>query len=346
MTVAEKSDLHDTLQRWVAEGLLSPDQAERIEALETAARAPTAAWPPVTPPGEGGSRLAYTIEALGYLGATLTAIAGFITVGELWSDMPVAVQLGLAAAGAVTLAVAGVVVPAARSGAFDRLRSVLRLLSTACVAAFAGLLGAQVLHLADEDTFLLAAAVTAIVACGWWFLDKVTLQHIAMFAALTLTVVAIVLATIPDVHSWWIGMTLWACSAAWALLALRGLVPPRRTGLVVAVMGLVAATPVMARFALGTLLALGTVVALLATGVLVRQAWLLAAGALDTLLTVPQAAEQYLPESLAAPLAVFLVGVVLVGVAVWLARGVRRADRGAGAPAEGPSPPGPPRARA
>ena len=113
------------------------------------------------------------------------------------------------------------------------------------MAAFAGLLGAQVLHLADEDTFLLAAAVTAIVACGWWFLDKVTLQHIAMFAALTLTVVAIVLATIPDVHSWWIGMTLWACSAAWALLALRGLVPPRRTGLVVAVMGLLAATPVM-----------------------------------------------------------------------------------------------------
>lgn len=60
-------------------------------------------------------------------------------------------------------------------GAFARLRSVLRLPSTACVAAFAGLLGARVLHLADEDTFLLAAT-------------------------LTLTLVAIALATIPEVH--------------------------------------------------------------------------------------------------------------------------------------------------
>ena len=80
----------------------------------------------------------------------------------------------------------------------------------------------------------------------------------------------------------------------------------------------------MARFPLGTLLALGTVAALLAAGVLAGQVWLLVAGAVDTLLTVPQAAQQYLPESIAAPLAVFLVGVVLVGSALWLARRVGR----------------------
>ena len=32
MMVTEKSDLHRSLQRWVAAGLLAEDQAERIEA--------------------------------------------------------------------------------------------------------------------------------------------------------------------------------------------------------------------------------------------------------------------------------------------------------------------------
>jgi hypothetical protein len=325
VTVTEKFDLHSSLQRWVAHGLLRPDQAERIEALETGAPAP--ARLPVGRP-ERSARLAYTVEALGYLGATLAVIAGFITVGELWPDIPVPVQLGLAAAGAVLLGLAGSLVPAVGDEAFARLRSVLRVLSTACVATFIALVGAQILHLADHDTFLLAAAGTAATACGWWFLEKVALQHVAMFAALTLTVIAIVLATAPEVHSWWVGLTLWACSAAWVWPAQRGLVPPRRAGLVVAVVGLVGASPVMARFALGTLLALGTVAALLAAGVLARQAWLLAAGALETLLVVPQAAQQYLPESVAAPLAVFLVGVVLVGIALWLARRDRHTGGG------------------
>jgi hypothetical protein len=322
--VTQKPDLHASLQRWVADGLLDQDQAERIEALETGAPSPNQQR--VTERHNDRSPLAYTIEALGYLGATLTVVASFVTVGELWPDMPVIEQLGLAAAGAVVLAIASYVVPGAGSGVFARLRSILRLLSTACVAMFAGLFGEQVLHLAEDDTFLLTAVAAAAVACGWWLLDKVALQHITMFAALIMTVVAIALAAAPMIPSWWVGTIVWSCSGAWALLAHRGLVPPRRTGLAVAVVGLVAASPVMNRFALGTLLALGTVAVLLAVGIRARQPWLLASGALETFLTVPQAAEQYLPESVAAPLAVFLVGVVLVGIALWLARRYRAAD--------------------
>jgi hypothetical protein len=35
---------------------------------------------------------------------------------------------------------------------------------------------------------------------------------------------------------------------------------------------------------------------------------------------VPQTAARYLPQSVAAPLAVFCVGLSLLGVALWLAR--------------------------
>ena len=38
------------------------------------------------------------------------------------------------------------------------------------------------------------------------------------------------------------------------------------------------------------------------------------------MMVVPRTAARYLPESAAAPLAVFVVGLLLVGVALWLAR--------------------------
>jgi uncharacterized membrane protein len=55
-----------------------------------------------------------------------------------------------------------------------------------------------------------------------------------------------------------------------------------------------------------------------------RRVWVLALGALDVLLVVPQAASRYLPQSVAAPLAVFCAGLALLGVALWLARAHRR----------------------
>jgi hypothetical protein len=60
--------------------------------------------------------------------------------------------------------------------------------------------------------------------------------------------------------------------------------------------------------------------------VLLREVWLAGLGTVGVLLVVPQTAERYLPTSAAAPLAVFVTGVVLVGSAIWLAR--RRARSG------------------
>jgi hypothetical protein len=62
------------------------------------------------------------------------------------------------------------------------------------------------------------------------------------------------------------------------------------------------------------------VAGLLAGGVLLRQAWLVALGAAGALLVVPQTATRYLPTSAAVSLAIFVVGVILLGSAIWLAR--------------------------
>jgi hypothetical protein len=73
----------------------------------------------------------------------------------------------------------------------------------------------------------------------------------------------------------------------------------------------------------GVLLAITTVAGLFACGVLTRQVPLIGIGAVGTLYVVPDSATRYLPGTVAAPLAVAVVGLVLLGVALWLA-GQRR----------------------
>jgi hypothetical protein len=67
-------------------------------------------------------------------------------------------------------------------------------------------------------------------------------------------------------------------------------------------------------------LALLTVAGLLTAGVVARRVLLIGIGATGTLYVIPAVAARYLPGSLAAPLAVAMVGLVLLGVAMWLTR--------------------------
>jgi len=52
-------------------------------------------------------RIGFVVEALGYLGATLAAVAGFLALQELWPDPPAWAELGFAAVGVVVLLGAG-----------------------------------------------------------------------------------------------------------------------------------------------------------------------------------------------------------------------------------------------
>jgi hypothetical protein len=65
---------------------------------------------------------------------------------------------------------------------------------------------------------------------------------------------------------------------------------------------------------------------LLVVGVALRRLWLVALGAVGVILVVPETAARYLPHSIARPLAIFAAGLVLVGVALWLAK-TRRAPK-------------------
>ena len=334
-----RPDLDDMLKRWVAEGWLTAGQAGRIRAGEAAraaggdggaaaVHAPASAGVPAGAPDPAAvpRRGPLIAEALGYVGGVLAVVAGFIAVSDLWPGITSGAQLAIAAAGTIALGAAGALVRVGDSPALRRLRSVLWLLSTVCLAAFMGVLAGQIWDFSPVDTTLVATAVATPYAVLLWWRTRAPLQHLAMFAGAAAVVGTGIASVAPGLDAWLPGLGVWALSAAWGAAAHRGYLAPRNAGYLAAGIGLLTGAQMTMNVAAGHVLALATVAGLFAAGVAVRRVWLLLLGALGVVVFVPQTAARYLPQSVAAPLAVFTVGLVLLGVALWLAR-ARRTPR-------------------
>jgi hypothetical protein len=323
------AELRKHLDHWVAEGLIDAAQATRIEAAE--APAPVSSGPPTRK-----SRAPLVAEALGYAGGVLAITAGIYLVRDFFPTLSTGTELAFAAVACMVLGAGGAAVrstggaavrstggAAVRStgdAALRRLRSVLWLLSTVSLAAFAGTLADQVWRFGPDGTVLVAAAASAAYGAALWWRTRAVLQHLAVFASLAVLAGAAVNQLDPGLGAWGPGLGIWAVSALWGVAVLRGYLPPGATGYVAAGAGLLAGAQLAMQVAAGHALALATVAGLLAAGVLLRQACLVALGAVGVLLVTPQITDRYLPMSAAAPVAIFVVGVVLLGSAVWLAR--------------------------
>jgi hypothetical protein len=280
----------------------------------------TAPEPPPVP------RTALLAEAIGYAGGALVIIAGLYLASELWPDIPTGAALALAAVACAALGAAGAALRTAGSPPTRRLRSVLWLMSTASLAAFAGILGDQVAHLSPAGTTLVTAAAATVYGTALWLRTRAALQHLAVYASAAVLVGTAVAQLAPGTGDWAPGLGIWALSALWGGAVSRGYLVPRGAGYFAAGAGLLAGAQLAMDVPAGYLLALATVAGLLAGGVLLREVWLAGMGAVGVLLVVPQTAERFLPASAATPLAVFAAGAVLVGSAVWLAK--RRARSG------------------
>jgi hypothetical protein len=303
--------LREQLQRWTAAGLIDADQAGRIDAAEVAR---TRARPP--------RRLPMVAEVLGYLGAVLAATAIAVALRQVWAHVPPAAWLAFTAVLSIGLLVAGALLRTGGEPAFGRLRSVLWLLATAGAASFIDVLTGRFLHLTDNSVALSASAAWLICAIPLWWRTRSAVQQVAAFGG------AIALAEAGldrlELHAEILGygIALWAVAAGWGVAAARGYLVPRITGLILSGAGALtgALIAMSSDYAAGQVLALLTVAGLLTAGVAARQVLLIGIGAAGTLIVIPEVASRYLPGSLAAPLAVAIVGLVLLGIAMWLAR--------------------------
>ena len=320
----EARELRDQLARWTAAGLIDAAQASRIEQAE-AARTKTreaAKSPAPPPPAEAGARprLPLVVEALGYLGAVITIAAGIVAVRQFRPHVPASAVIAFAGVAAVLLLTAGAVVKAGGEPAFARLRSTLWLLATASAASFAALLAGRFGHMSGAGVALLTSLTWMACAIPLWWRERSSLLHLSMFGGLVAVVETGIARLVLSPPLWQFGLGLWVVSAVWGVAAWRKYITPGTAGLAASGAGVLVGAIMTMDTAAGQVLALATVAGLLAIGAIFRRVLLLGLGAAGAIWVVPHAVSTYLAASATAPFAVAAVGLLLVAIAVWLAR--------------------------
>jgi|SRR5450755_2084657 hypothetical protein len=292
---------------------------------------------PALPAGPGPGlreqlgRLPLVIEALGYLGTVLGVVAGFIAVRQIWPSIPATAEVAAAAFLTVMLLVTGILLRAPGQPAFGRLRSVLWLISAGSLAATFGLLVSS--HFWDLGPtwgpLLTEAVVTAYAAILWWR-SRAALQHLATFAATAALLETAIGRPWPGAIPAGFGGAWWVLSLIWGITVWRGHLIPLAAGYVAAGIGLLVGAQLMMGHAAGQVLGVATVAGLLAAGVALRRVLVVGFGALGAAVILPQVANRYLPSRAGAAAAVLAVGVIVLGVAIWLARTRHQPSAGSG----------------
>lgn len=306
--------VHDAeIDRWIAAHVITPDQGEAIRRMEAETEHAT------TPP----PRVSLIVEAIGFLGGTLAAIAGIVATSRFWDHFATPTRLALVGGVVALLVAAGALVRRGDQPALDHLASFLWLVATGASAFWGGLLAVDVLDWTGPDVALVVGLTALALAATLWFRRPAPLQHLATFAAMALTVGSIA-GQVEHVGAVDVGITLWAFGLTWATLGWLRVVKPvpiaYALGAAVTIGGMLA---VASESNWGEALAVVTALGLLAASVPARSIVLLWAGVAGVFLSVPRTIFEHLGDSAGAPAALFLVGAALIAVAIVASRLVR-----------------------
>jgi hypothetical protein len=291
--------------RWVAAGIITEEQAERI-------RADLATLPPQQ--SRGASLVA---EALGYLGGVIVLVGLSFVISWFWEDLSAQARVGVAGAIAVALVAAGAFVPG-RAGATARLRGVLWLGGLVATFACLGLAADDLIGWDDERIVLTAGAGTSVLAAVLWAFHRHLLQQLGLISALTITAWAGT--TLATDSYMWSSLAVWGVGVVWFVLSLPAIVPQRSGGVLGAIGAVLGGLMMIGEENWGPLFALGTVIALVITAVMRRELGVLGVGSVGTLIALPFAVEEYFPGELQAALSLVVAGLALVATGVYVAR--------------------------
>lgn len=313
--------LSDMLDRWVAEGLLTPDQAVAIaehERSTLAAPAPGRTAPTPAPP----RRIPAYSEALGYLGGVL-ALAGLtLLVANYWPEMSTSIRLVLSLVTTIVLVGAGALIHEHIDPALTRLRWFLWMLASATAAVFTGVVMIATLDVDTPALVVAACAATVAFTSGllWWGHDRPVQEFLFLGAAIVSAATFVTaLAT-----SGFGGLTAWLLAAIVLAVGLRGLTPqpmiPHVVGTVAVMVG--AFVTVSTWMGAGALFVLATTGGLLLLAALpqltmdvLKRIVLIVVGAFGALQGVPMTLGYFGSEAGGATgLATWAVGGVLMAV--------------------------------
>jgi hypothetical protein len=301
------------LQRATESGVVTADQAAALLAL---AAAPP---PPIRRGGRVPSRVPIAAEIAGYLGAVLAMIGAALLVAQFWEDMASWSRLALAGSLAVGLWGAGALVDESADAVLWRLRGFLWLLSSAAVAFFAGLLGADVFEWSPEPVALFVGSATALQAASLWRLRYRPAQYLAFVAG--------VIAALAGASAWidgpgMVGLVLWAFGAVWLVLGWRRIVVPAAIALVAAPgLMLVAAGVTGGSWeSLAPLFGLVTAAGMLVGGTVLKEFLITGVGVAGVFVYLPMSGAEYFGETIGVPIVLLATGVLLIVLMVLLLR--------------------------
>ena len=297
-----------SLTRWVEAGLITREQAETIgvfEAKRGAVAAPAA------------RRVPLVTEALGYLGAALALGAVVAFLGQKWGEFTRGAHIGILGGGVVLLLIAGWLLRRTDEPAFGRLMSVLWFLSAGLAAATFALLVPE--NTADERRTLLTGIGTSAYAGALWLFRRWALQLLACFGGVVTLVVGVIATGWGHPPVWVFGFAVWGLGAVLLLLGWLGPAKPAFAAYVIGSCALIVGPRVSEQDWM-LFLGLATGAALMAVSVAAREAVLLGFGAAAVFGYVTWIAVRFFGDTLGAPLALLVAGIVLLGVAVLTAR--------------------------
>jgi hypothetical protein len=194
-----ESPLRDLLDRAVAAGILSTDQAAAVAALDAQ-------------PAAGARRGAVVAEVLGYVGGALAVVAALFLGAELWDELgawPRVLLLG----GVAAACLVGGAALGGRVGAPGRLGGFLWAAAVVAVAGTAGVGSDGLFDVRPGTAALVAACAALVVAAVLWWWRPAVLQHVATFTAAAATLLT-ALDRIGDGTFDWGGPLLWGFGLA------------------------------------------------------------------------------------------------------------------------------------
>jgi hypothetical protein len=243
------------LTGWVADGLLSQEQATAILAHERGRLRPERAAPPARP----ARNLPSVAEALGYLGGML-ALAGLVLlVSRYWPDLSTGGRLAISGGAAVLLLAGGELVREPRDAALERLRAVLWLAAVAATGVFTVVLVRQAADAEAMETVVLATSAAVGLESGLlWRGRHLPVQQLTTLGAVPVFLGAAVaeVADLPGPS----GAAVWTAGAVLLWLGVRRYLPSPHLTELVGVLALAVGAIMMANdwTAVGTLGLLAT----------------------------------------------------------------------------------------
>ncbi len=305
------TSLDTALIRLVDDGVLTPEQA----------RAVSRSVEDVDGPGRRG--LSTVAEALAYAGAAVAGAAALALASLWWDRLGAPAQTGVLVLAALALFGAGRWVDGEdAAGPVRRLVAFCWFFAVIAGTAAVGVAASSWIGMGEARAILLLGVV-ASGASGLLVRRRPSpLLLVLLLIGLQTAAFGFVEAVIDPAALDLGGLLAWSVSAAFALLVWGGVVGPRRAGFALAAVGALLGAQVLAFEVTGLGLALGVATSVGLLAGIRRDARAVAGlGAAGLVIFIPQVLSEVFPGAVAAPIALFTVGLAVLGGALAQVRG-------------------------